>query len=331
MCVRLRLPGSLHGHSLLWVKGINAANLQRLVDDPQAVAAISARVDSMFCAHLDPDAVAAVTAATPDVRERNGSRGVENALPRAMSGATAGTVVDSAALAASAAQLGWRQHVVPLPEEGAAGVGVGDGPGQSQGLRLPPSPWNSFLTSVHMAVSVHTHSATCRKSGRGTTHCRLAFPAGCWDMATAPLELVPSASPLGVAALATLTPHAVANPRDAHNPVYPLPKPDSRVIKWELFRPSGGVTSAQGVCSLREYLQRNTEAANTATGPDVQAFALPPQGACGLGSLRACVVVRSCTKGTCDCVCGCRNVHPGPNSRVVSTSEGISATLRCNT
>jgi hypothetical protein len=341
----------------VWLKGLDPGTLQRLADDPAAVAAISARLDALLMCALDPDAVAAGEAATPRAEDRLGSRGVEAALP--------------AAISPSAGPLDWRQHVTPLPAAGAAAAGIGDGegPGQSRGLRLTDTQLRQYITNLLVATNVHTHSATCRKTKRGGVQCRLSMPQACWDVGSCPVELVASVGASGVAALATMTPHSVANPAGRHNPVFPFPRPDARVLRWELWRPSAGVTPEAGQAALREYLLRNTAAATVARAAGAVVFPLPVDssssadamgdsvgglsggtaggGAAGTrdhggGSVGPGAASDAAQDGgvATDAAAGSGAARPpavfegpvrGPNGSVVCASPMLTAWLRCNT
>lgn len=127
--------------------------------------------------------------------------------------------------------------------------------GNSEALQFDARQYDAYLTYLVLAVGVHSHSATCRKGGRGEECCRLAYAAGCWNTLPAPVELLRSNDGT-VFAMRALTPHDVANPPDAHNPYFPLARPDSRVVTWEMFRPSPGVTRDDARAELDAYLQR---------------------------------------------------------------------------
>ncbi len=240
--------GALHAHALLWVRGLDPATLQRCIDDPHAVRAVSERLDAMVTQRLDPDTQARCEGSVSDVHDLYGARGIDAATSRALADPCVCPPV-SAHVAPPPAILGvnWRQHLVPLPP------GVADGP--KDALRLSAQQYDAYLTYLILAVGIHSHSATCRKGGRGETCCRLAYASACWNTLPLPVELLRSKDGT-VYAMRALTPRSVANPQDAHNPYFPLVRPDSRVVTWELFRPSPGVSRAEAQAELDAYLQR---------------------------------------------------------------------------
>ncbi len=256
----LGLAGALHAHALLWVRGLDPATLQRCIDDPAAVRAVSERLDAIVSQHVDPVVVEQCEASVSDRHDLYGAKGIDGATARA---AAIPVVAAPNALAAAdpcgcppvrthvappPAILGmnWRQHLAPLPP--------GNHGGSSAALQLSAEQYDAYLTYIILAVGIHSHSATCRKGGRGDTCCRLAYAAPCWNTLPVPVELLRSNDGT-VYAMRALTPHAVANP-PAHNPFFPLARSDSRVVTWELFRPSPGVSRQQAAVELDEYLSR---------------------------------------------------------------------------
>ena len=269
--------GALHVHALLWVQGLDPATLQRCVDDEAAVRAVSQRLDAMVMQSLDPAVVQACNESVSSQYDLFGSKGIDNAASRAIGSAEAGAASHAGAspdtdsvrahVAPAPSHLGfnWRQYLAPLPP--GAPVTASD-----SALRLDARQYDAYLTYVILAVGVHSHSKTCHKGGRGEECCRLAYPAGCWDTLPAPVELLRAPGDKTVIALRALTPHAVANPPGEHNPWFPLARPDSRVITWELFRPSAGVNREQARGELDAYLARCKDkvaaAAEAAAGDD---------------------------------------------------------------
>lgn len=239
------------------MRGLDPATLQRCVDDPAAVRAISERLDSMVSLGLDPAVEATCKRSVQSPYDLAGAKGIDAALGRAV-GEGAPTTADSTAdedlqschVAPPPAHLGinWRQYLAPLPPGAVPDDTLAS-------LRLDARQYDAYVTYLILAVGVHAHSKTCRKGGRGEECCRLAYAAGCWDTLPAPVELLRSKDGT-VFALRAMTPRAVANPPEEHNPFFPLVRPDSRVVTWELFRPSANVTREQGRAELDSYLQR---------------------------------------------------------------------------
>ena len=251
------LVGALHVHALLWVQGLDPSTLQRCVDDAAAVRAVSQRLDAMVSQSMDPAVVAACESSVESKSSLHGSKGIDGAATRACDVAgDSGPVPDPRTqsvrvhVAPPPGHLGvnWRQFLAPLPP--GAPVTEGD-----TALRFSAEQYDAYLTYVLLAVGVHNHSRTCHKGGRGEECCRLAYPAGCWDTLPTPVELLRAADGT-VLALRALSPSAMANPPGEHNPYFPLARPDSRVITWEMFRPSEGVSRDEARAELDAYLAR---------------------------------------------------------------------------
>jgi hypothetical protein len=146
----------------------------------------------------------------------------------------------------------WRQFLAPLPQGTVVGA-------QWDALRLSAQEYLKYLVYIVLAVQVHGHGFTCKKTlKKEFKKCRLAFEQPCWDTLPIPVELeeVKNGNQATVSAMRVLRPRSLANPKDGHDARFPLPSPDARVITWELFRPSPGVSEEDARTAMHAYVQR---------------------------------------------------------------------------
>ncbi len=243
--------GAAHAHFVVWVRDLSPARFQQVVDRPDDVRELAAKLD------------ACVRAWTPVTTQ------LVRGQPR-RPGAGVG------AAGVGGVHSGARDDVGDRVGGGGGGGGGGgvqqrreeqqqqppqQQQQQQQRRRAAPVQWRPVpipvpghspsceafwdcVSDAVLAANIHKHTSTCRHGGIGKCMCRVAMPRPSWNCLTCPIQLSLDLPPSHLPTVMDFIEAPSVNDELAQA-MWPFPATDRRVITWRLCSPSVGVTWAE--------------------------------------------------------------------------------------